>query len=127
MGDFLNEALGAEFRKIVTKGCEAVLPGRGLKRGQGVGIDLRCREGVLRGDMAEADQGVHQRQLPGMIQFQAGDAFAVRQNRGLGQFAQLPPIDECLEDVLLDVVVVVDDRRHLLSQFRKYSTAFLQP
>ena len=60
-----------------------------------------------------------------MIQFQAGDAFAVRQNRGLGQFAQLPAIDERLQYVLLDVVVVVDDRRHLLSQFREMFNRFV--
>jgi hypothetical protein len=69
--------------------------------------------------MAEADQGVHQRQLPGVAQLQAGDAVAIGKNRGFGQLAQLPAIDERLQDVLLDVVVVVDDRRHLLPKFRE--------
>lgn len=46
--------------------------------------------------MAEANQSVHQRQLPGMIQLQTGNAFAIRQNRGFSQLAHLPAIDERL-------------------------------
>jgi hypothetical protein len=52
---------------------------------------------------------MHQRQLPGVIQFQARDALAVRKNRGFGQFAQLASIDERFENVLLNVVMVVND------------------
>ena len=77
--------------------------------------------------MAEADEGVHKRQLPGMVQFQAWDAFAIRQNRGFGQLAQLPAINESLQNVLLDVVIVVDDRRQILAQLREILDGFFAP
>jgi len=44
--------------------------------------------------MAETDQGVHQGQLPRVIQFQAGNPPAIGQNGGLRQLAQLPAVDE---------------------------------
>ena len=37
-------------------------------------------------------------------------------NNGFGEFLELPPIDECFENVLLRVVVVVDNRRGFPSQ-----------
>ena len=43
-----------------------------------------------------------------MVELQAGDAFSIGQNGSFGQLAQLPPIDECFQDVLLDFVVAVN-------------------
>ena len=80
-----------------------------------MGVDLRGGECISRGDVGEADESVHQRQLSGMIQFQTRNAFAVRQDGGLGQFAQLAAIEKGLKDVLLHVVIVVDHGRHLLA------------
>jgi hypothetical protein len=60
---------------------------------------------------------MHDGQLHGMIQLEAGNALAVGENRWFGEFAQLPAIDECFQDVLLGIVVVVDDLRHSLAEF----------
>ena len=50
--------------------------------------------------------------------------FPIRKHGGFGQFAQLPAIDERLQDILLDVVIVVDDRGHLLAQLREILNSF---
>jgi hypothetical protein len=40
-------------------------------------MDFAGAESVGGGDLGEADQGVHQGQSPGVIQFQAGNTLAV--------------------------------------------------
>ena len=37
-----------------------------------------------------------------------GNTLAVGQNRGFGELPELPAIDECFQDVLLDFVVAVN-------------------
>ena len=69
--------------------------------------------------MCKPDQRVHQSKLARMIEFQAGYAFAAGKNGRLGELAQLAAVDECLQDVLLNILVVVDDGRELLPQLRK--------
>ena len=72
-------------------------------------MDLGAGEGVAGWDVREANECVHKRQLPQVIQFQAGDAFAVGQQRGLTEMPELAAVDEGLQDVLLDVEVAVRD------------------
>jgi hypothetical protein len=54
---------------------------------------LADRKGVPRGDVREAHQGMHQVQLPRMIELQTRDAFAVREDGGLAEVptAELHP------------------------------------
>ena len=66
--------------------------------------------------MSEAYQGMHQRQLPWIVQFQAGNAFTAGKHGGLGQLLQLASVDKGFQDVLLDVEVVVADGRQPVSQ-----------
>ena len=81
-----------------------------------MGVELLGGESVGGRDVGEAHEGVHERQLSGMVEFEAGDASAVRQDGGLGELAELPAIHEGLQDVLLDVEVVVDDGGKLGAQ-----------
>src|SRR5712692_7026410 len=60
-----------------------------------------------------------------MIEFQAGNPLAVGQHGGCGERAELAPIDERLENILLDIQVVVDDGSHLLAQRGKMLDGFL--
>ena len=53
-------------------------------------IKIRGGKGSARDEVGEANEGVHDRQLAGMIQFQTGDALAAGKPGRLGQLAQLP-------------------------------------
>ena len=68
---------------------------------------------------------MHHGELPGVVQLEAGNPPAVAKNRRLGELAQLTAVNECLQDVLLDVVVVVDHGRHSLAQLRKVHDIFV--
>jgi hypothetical protein len=88
---------------------QAVDLGRDVHRGQGTGIEVGRLEGPARRDVREAHQGVHEGQLPRVIELQPGEARAGGEHRGLGEASQLAPIDEGLEDVLLDVEIRIDN------------------
>ena len=60
-----------------------------------------------------------------MIELQAGNPFAVGEDRGLAELAKLAAIDEGFENVLLHVEVVVDDGGKLLSEFWKMVDGFV--
>src|SRR5260370_29450312 len=77
-------------------------------------IKIRGGKGSARDEVGEANEGVHDRQLAGMIQFQTGDALAAGKPGRLGQLAQLPTVDKGFQDVLLDILIVVDDLGHAL-------------
>jgi hypothetical protein len=79
-------------------------------------MDLAGAEGAGGGDLGEADQGMHQGQLPGVVELEAGDAFAGCGESRFGELLKLPAIDKRLEDILLDVEVVVGDRGKLVAQ-----------
>ena len=91
----------------------------------GLGVQFGSGEGVAGGDMGEAQQSVHQGQLPRMIQLQAGNAFAVGQQGGLAEFAQLAAIDEGFQNVLLNVEVVIDNRGKFSPEFWKMVDSFV--
>ena len=76
---------------------------------------------------AKRNQWMHECQLARVIQFQSGDAFAIRQYRVLGELAQLPPIDEGFQNVLLDVLIVVVNRCELATQLGKIFDGLLHP
>ena len=60
----------------------------------GIGVDFRGGEAVLCSNVGKADQRLHQRQLSGMIELEAWNAFAIGQNRGLGELEQLSAVHE---------------------------------
>ena len=53
---------------------------------------------------------MHEGQLPGIVEFEARDAFAGGGDGGFGQSLELAAIDKRLKDILLDIQVIVIDR-----------------
>jgi hypothetical protein len=66
--------------------------------------------------VAEAHESVHERKLPGVVEFETGNAFPCRGDCRLRQHSQLPAVDESFYDILLDVQIVVVDRREGAAQ-----------
>jgi hypothetical protein len=83
------------------------------------GCSFRRRKRTPRGDVRETHQGMHEGQLPRMMELQTGDAFAVREDGGLAEVSQLTAIEEGLQDVLLNIPIVVNHRGELLTELRK--------
>ena len=81
-----------------------------------MGIKLSSRKGASRGDVGEPDQGVHQRKLSCVVQFQAGNPFAAGKDCGFCQLTQLASVDKGFQDVLLDGEIIVADGRQLVSE-----------
>ena len=106
---FLHEALGAQFREVVAELRQVIRLGGDAQCRDGMGIEVGRLEGPTRGDVRESHEGVHEGQLPRMIQLQARDAFAGGEHRGLGEAPELATVEEGLEDVLRDIEVRVDD------------------
>src|SRR5262252_316280 len=104
-----DEALGAQFRKVVAERGERELFGGTAKGLDHVWVDLGGGEGAAGGDVGEADEGVHQGELSGMVEFQARNASSGRGNGRLRQVAKLAAVDERFQDVLLNVEVVIGD------------------
>jgi hypothetical protein len=71
------------------------------------------------GNVGEAHQGVHDRELSRGIEFESWYPPSARENGRRRQFPQLTSVDEGFQYVLLDIVVVVDDLRHPLAKMRK--------
>jgi hypothetical protein len=51
---------------------------------------------------------MHQGQLAGVIELEAGNALAAWQNGWFGKLPELPAIHERFQDILLDVVVAIN-------------------
>src|SRR6266702_701945 len=62
---------------------------------------------------------MHQGQLAGVIEFEAGNTLATWQNSRFGKLSELPAINKGLQNVLLYVVIAVNNGCHLLSKLRK--------
>lgn len=90
-------------------------------------MEIAGREGVARRNAGEADERMHQRDLAGMIEFQAGNTLAVGQPRGFGELAQLAAVDEGFEDVLLNREIPVGDCRHRVAQGGQLVDGFRHP
>ena len=60
-----------------------------------------------------------------MIELQAGNPFAVGEDRGLAELAKLAAIDEGFQNVLLNVEVIVDDGGKFLSEFGEMVDGFV--
>ena len=77
--------------------------------------------------MGEAHEGVHQGELPRMVELEAWDALAGRGDGWLSEAAQLAAVDEGLQDVLLDIEVIVVDGAEPVAESRECSIALLTP
>jgi len=113
---FVDEVLGAQFGEVLGQRCQGVL---GLGKSESVQhrlIEIGSGEGGAGSDVGIADQSMHQRQLPRVIELKAGDALSLGQGGGGNEFLELAAIDESFQDVLLSIVVVVNDLGHALTQ-----------
>ena len=105
----MDEAFDAELGEVVSKRGQAVLLGGGTQGGNGMRIDFRGAEGPGCRDLSKTDQGVHQGELSGIVELEAGDTLAGRGQGRLGEVSELPAIDKGFKDILLDIQVIVDD------------------
>jgi hypothetical protein len=127
VGQFFEQSFGAQFGVIVAQRCQGVL---GLGKPESVQhrrVEIGGGESGAGGDVGIADQSMHHRQLPRMIELKARDALSVGQGGGLGQFLELAAIDESFQDVLLGIVVVVNDLGHALAQQRQILDVLFDP
>ena len=74
--------------------------GAAAERIEDSGVKLGGREAVGGGDMAEAHESVHERELPRIVELEAGDALPGGGDRRPREPAQLPPVDEGFDDGL---------------------------
>jgi hypothetical protein len=77
--------------------------------------------------MGEAHEGVHQGELPWVVELEAWDALACRGDGWLGEAAKLAAVDEGLQDVLLDIEVIVVDGTEPIAESRKVLDGFVDP
>ena len=111
--------LARSFAEVVAKRGEGVAFGRAAERGEDARIEFRGGEGVAAGDVGEAHEGVHQGELPRVVELEAGDALSRRRDGRFRELSQLAAIDEGLQNVLLHVQVVVVDRRQGIAESRE--------
>ena len=90
-------------------------------------MDLRSGEDAAGGDVSEAHQGMHESQLPGIVQFQSRNPFTATKHGGLRELAQLTAVDKGLQDVLLYGEIIVTDSHQLLMEFWEVLHGFLDP
>ena len=78
----------------MTQGGEAVVSRRTAQGVGGLGMQFSGSEGSLGGDVGETEQSVHECELPGVVELQAGNALAVGQQGGLAELVELAAVDE---------------------------------
>jgi hypothetical protein len=119
-----DETSGAQFGEIVAQRGEGVAIGGRAEGVANARVEVVCREAVGGGDMTEAHERVHERELPRVIELEAGSALSGGGDRRVRQLSQLPAIDEGFQDVLLHVEVVVVDGRERRAQRRQVVDRF---
>ncbi len=125
MGDLFDQTFGPKLGQVVAQRGEVVVSGGATQGIGGLGVEFCSGKGAFGGDVGEAQQGVHQGQLPRMIELQTGNPFAVGEDRGLAELAELAAIDKGFENVLLNVEVVVDDEESFCRSWGRWSMALL--
>ena len=73
----MDQAFGPQLIEVVAQRGQAVVLRRGTQGPEGVGVDLLGGESVGGRDVSEAHEGVHEGELSGMVEFEAGDTSAV--------------------------------------------------
>jgi hypothetical protein len=75
------------------------------------GVDFGSGEGTAGRNVREAHERMHEGELPRVIELEARNALSRRGDRWFRELSQLAAIDKGFEDILLDVEVVIVDRR----------------
>ena len=75
-----HEALCPHLGEIVSQRGESIAVGRASKCLDDVGVDFRGAEGIASGNVREAHEGVHQGELPWVVEPQSRDALSRRGN-----------------------------------------------
>src|SRR6185436_14041689 len=117
----------SEFAKVVTQRSQLVLLGAEPTRRQSLGMKVGGGKRPTSGKMGKAHQGVHQSQLPGIVQLQTWNPFAREQDGGLAQLAQLAAVNKGFQNVLLGGEIVVAKRAELLLECRQVLHRFSDP
>ena len=68
-------------------------------------------EGISSCDVCKAYERMHQGELPRVIELEARNPLSRRRDCRLRELSQLAAIDEGFQDILLDVEVIIVDRR----------------
>ena len=77
--------------------------------------------------MSETHQGVHQSQLPWVIEFEPRDAFTAGKHCGLDQVMQLTAVDKAFQNVLLNVKIIVANAGEPVSELWEIFDSFFDP
>ena len=88
-------------------------------------MDFSGGEGIAGGDVCKPYESVHEGELSWMVELEARNALSRRGDGRLREFSELTTVDEGLQDVLLDIEVIVDDRRKLSAERRKIFDRFV--
>jgi hypothetical protein len=95
--------LGARFGEVVAQRYQGVFGLGKSESGQHRRVEIGGGEGGAGGDVGIADQSMHPRQLPTVIERKARDALSLGQGGGAQPvFGVGRAIDESFQDVLLD-------------------------
>lgn len=97
--------------------AKPVIGNRNAQRLGDLRMEFRAGEGVPGSDMGEADQTLHESQLAGMVDFQAGNALAVGEDGCLTELVEKSAVHESFENILLDIEVTVDNVLQRSAQF----------
>ena len=98
-----------------------------MQGSQDVGIKFGGREGVAGGNVSETHQGVHEGQLPWVIEFEPGDTFTARKHGGLDQVMQLTSVDKAFQNVLLNVKIIVANAGEPVSELWEIFDSLFDP
>jgi len=74
-------------------------------------VDFGGGEGITGCDVCEANERMHQGELPRVIELEARNALSGRGDCRFRELSQLAAIDEGFQDILLNVEVVIVDCR----------------
>jgi hypothetical protein len=77
--------------------------------------------------VSEAYQGVHESQLPWVVEFESRDAFTAGKDGGLCQVMELSSVNEAFEDILLDVKIVVANGREPVAELGEVFDGLFDP
>ena len=76
-----DEPLGPEFGEIVTERGKLIAIGRAFECLDDVGVEFGGGKGIASGNVREAHEGVHQGELPRVIEPQSRNALSRRSHR----------------------------------------------
>ena len=116
VGELGDKALGTQLRDVIAERSERVVFGSAAERFDDAGVDFGSGEGIAGCDVCEAQERMHQGELPRVIELEARNAFSRRGDRRFRKLSQLAAIDKGFKDILLHVEIVVVDRRQVFAE-----------